>query len=206
MSIKIKVCGMREPGNIKALLALKPDYTGFIFYKKSKRFVGDQLPDLSYTGTRKTGVFVDEDLSVLLQTAIQNKLDTVQLHGQEPPEYCQAVQAAGFEVIKAFAVDSDFDFNICKIYEPVTDLFLFDTKGLLPGGNGTSFDWNILSGYTLDKAFLLSGGISLQYLPALKTFSHPQLYGVDVNSGFEQQPAYKDINQLKTFFNELRGR
>jgi len=204
--LKIKVCGMREPENIKDLISLQPDFIGFIFYDKSKRFVGEKIPDVNYGVVRKTGVFVNQNLPIVLRTAALNKLDTIQLHGQESPEYCEAVQNEGFEVIKAFSVDKDFDFRICNLYETSADLFLFDTKGLLPGGNGETFDWNILSNYNLNIPFLLSGGIGLDQLESLKNFYHPQLYGVDVNSGFETKPAYKNIDNLKTFFNELRSR
>ncbi len=196
---------MRDRQNIKDLLSLQPDYTGFIFYKKSVRYIGERLPDLSYSHTKKTGVFVNEDLDNLLTTAKQNKLCAIQLHGQESPQYCKMVQQAGFEVIKAFAVDQNFDFNICKIYKPVTNLFLFDTKGHLPGGNGDTFNWKLLSNYQLNHPFLLSGGINLKHIPAIKALSHPQLIGVDLNSGFEIAPAYKNINQLKIFFNDLRS-
>jgi phosphoribosylanthranilate isomerase len=204
--LKIKVCGMREPDNLKDLVSLQPDFIGFIFYDQSKRFVGKKIPDVQYGDARKTGVFVNQNLPDVLKTAMLNKLDTVQLHGQESPDYCEAIQNEGFEVIKAFSVDKDFDFRVCNLYETSADLFLFDTKGLLPGGNGQTFDWNILSNYNLNKPFLLSGGIGLQHLKSLKNFNHPKLYGIDVNSGFETRPAYKNIEQLKTFFNELRSR
>jgi phosphoribosylanthranilate isomerase len=204
--LKIKVCGMREPENIKDLISLHPDFIGFIFYEKSSRFIQDTIPDFNYGNSKKTGVFVNKTLPDLLKIAKLNKLDTIQLHGQESPEYCEAIQNEGFKVIKVFLIDKDFDFRLCRLYETSADLFLFDTKGLLPGGNGQTFNWDILSNYHLQKPFLLSGGIGLQHIDTLKVFSHPQLYGIDVNSGFETKPAFKNIDKLKTFFNEIQYR
>jgi len=203
--MKIKVCGMREEENIKELLKLQPDLIGFIFYDKSKRYVSGDLPDINYGNTRKTGVFVNENMDNLLNIAKKYKLDNIQLHGLETPEYCQAIQSAGYTVIKAFSVYDTFDFNQCLDYEENVDCYLFDTKGKLPGGNGQTFNWEVLSKYHLRTPFLLSGGIALEHLSEVKKFSHPQFYGIDVNSGFEIRPAYKDINQLKTFFYELRS-
>jgi len=196
---------MRNAENIEALLQLKPDFIGFIFYDKSKRFMTEVLPEIDFGTTLKTGVFVNESLDKILKTADNYRLDVIQLHGQESPEVCQKIQDAGYKVIKVFSVGNTFDFKICKAYSAFTDWFLFDTKGSFPGGNGIGFNWEILKDYKLEKTFLLSGGISLADLETIKIFKHPKLAGVDVNSGFEISPGYKNINELKTFFNEIRS-
>ncbi len=196
---------MREPENISDLLKLQPDYIGFIFYPKSKRYMNTKLPDIDFGKTLKAGVFVDEDSDKVLEIAQKYQLDVLQLHGNESPEYCQNFSEKSYQIIKVFSVGTDFNFKQCSVYEGIVDYFLFDTKGKLPGGNGQVFNWNILSAYDLKTPFLLSGGIGLQHLPAIKNFAHPQLIGIDVNSGFEIRPGYKNINELKTFFNEIRS-
>ena len=196
---------MREPENITGLLALQPDFIGFIFYTESKRYMDRELPDIDFGKTLKTGVFVNEKLEKVLKTAQIYGLDALQLHGNESPAYCQTLKEQSFQIIKVFSVGTDFDFKQCVDYEGIANLFLFDTKGKLPGGNGQVFNWNILSGYDLKTPFLLSGGLGLQHLSALKEFEHPQLAGIDVNSSFEIRPGYKNINELKTFFHEIRG-
>jgi len=203
--LKIKVCGMRDPDNIKDLLALQPDFMGLIFYPKSARYVNQTLPDIDFGKTLKTGVFVNENIEKLLQIADDYNLDVIQLHGNESPEYTQEVKKAGYQVIKVFSVGDSFDFSICKTYMSAADYFLFDTKGKLPGGNGTVFHWDILQNYKLDKPFLLSGGINMSHLKSILNLQHPMLFGVDVNSGFELRPAYKNINDLKIFIDEIRS-
>jgi len=196
---------MRESQNISDLLKLQPDFIGFIFYPKSKRFMNLDLPDIDFGNTLKTGVFVDENIDKVLEIAQTYRLDVLQLHGKESPEYSQILKQKSYKIIKVFSVGNNFDFKQCVDYDKIADYFLFDTQGKLPGGNGQLFNWDLLSGYKLRIPFLLSGGIGLAHLPALKTFSHPQLAGIDVNSGFEIHPGYKNINELKTFFNEIRS-
>ncbi len=203
--LKIKVCGMRDPDNIKDLLALNPDFMGLIFYPKSARYVNKPLPDIDFGNTLKTGVFVNENIKKLLKIATNYSLEVIQLHGNESPEYTQEVKKHDYQVIKVFPVDNNFDFSICQTYMSAADYFLFDTKGKLPGGNGTVFTWDILQNYKLDKPFLLSGGINMSHLKSIINLQHPMLFGVDVNSGFETQPAYKNINDLKIFINEIRS-
>ena len=92
-----------------------------------------------------------------------------------------------------------------KSYEKNCDFFLFDTKGDLPGGNGTNFDWDILKNYPLQKPFFLSGGIGTDNINQIKKLLNSQLpiYAIDVNSKFEISPAKKDIDKLKLFKKEL---
>ncbi len=195
---------MKFPQNIDSLIKLKPDFVGFIFYKKSSRYVGKKIPETDYGNTNKTGVFVDENINDLLQISKYNNLDFVQLHGNESIEYCKIVKNNGFKIIKVFSIDNNFDFNVCKDYANVSDLFLFDTKGKLPGGNGIRFDWKQLKEYKLKTKFLLSGGIGLKDLKSIKEFSHSACIGIDVNSGFEVKPGLKNIQELNLFFNELK--
>jgi phosphoribosylanthranilate isomerase len=201
---KIKVCGMRNRQNITQLLSLKPDYMGFIFYSGSKRFFDQSLEGIRFENTRKTGVFVNENLDYVLNTASKHKLDAIQLHGQEPPDYCYKIQQKGYEIIKAFAIDENFDFTQTSFYIEVTDLFIFDAKGKQPGGNGIRFNWSKLKEYSFSHPFLLSGGIGDEHLEEILEFTHPSMVGVDLNSGFEIEPGLKDISKLNLFIHNLR--
>jgi phosphoribosylanthranilate isomerase len=195
--MKIKICGMREAANLLAVADFDPDFLGFIFYPKSARYVGDSLDPIQVRSLpatiAKVGVFVDADLAEVKAINCAYTLDYVQLHGHETPEYCQQARAAGLHVIKAFAVGETFDFESLAAYEPSCDYFLFDTKGALPGGNGTAFDWQLLAGYPGTTPFLLSGGLGPANLAALLEFHHPQLAGFDFNSHLETAPGVKDV-------------
>ena len=208
--LKIKVCGMRDPENISEVAATLPDYLGFIFYPKSKRFVGFE-PSLEVLAivpdsVKKVGVFVDETPEKVLETVQDWKLNVVQLHGHETPDYCQQIQDSGITVFKAFSIDEQFDFEKLNDYSGVCDYFLFDTKGQLPGGTGQKFNWQLLENYKGDVPFFLSGGIGPDDLDAVLNFSHPQLFGIDINSGFEISPALKDVEKVKTFISGIRSK
>ncbi|MCH1518080.1 MAG: phosphoribosylanthranilate isomerase [Flavobacteriaceae bacterium] len=202
--MKLKVCGMRAPENIKALSALTPDYMGFIFWAPSSRYVETTTPELP-SAIKKTGVFVDASVDYIQSMVLQHKLQAIQLHGEETPQYCALVQDFGVEVIKAFSVKDSFDFSQLEPYETSCDFFLFDTKGELPGGNGYGFDWSLLTNYPSQKPFFLSGGIGLEHTPQIKALLNTDLplHAIDVNSKFELAPALKNIDALTQFKNEL---
>ena len=202
--MKLKVCGMRAPENIKALSALTPDYMGFIFWAPSSRYVETTTPELP-SAIKKTGVFVDASVDYIQSMVLQHKLQAIQLHGEETPQYCALVQDFGVEVIKAFSVKDSFDFSQLEPYETSCDFFLFDTKGELPGGNGYGFDWSLLTNYPSQKPFFLSGGIGLEHTPQIKALlnTYLPLHAIDVNSKFELAPALKNIDALTQFKNEL---
>ncbi len=211
----IKVCGMREAGNILELQELKPDYMGFIFYPHSKRFIGEPDADLLASispNIKKTGVFVDEAMDQIADQVIKYDLDAVQLHGSETPDFCrsfrkflQNMQTEKYvEIIKAFGISADFDFSTLAEYEDFADYFLFDTKTADHGGSGLVFDWDILNNYHGKKAYFLSGGLSAENLIRIKELKDARLYGVDLNSKFETEPGVKDIANLRVAFEELR--
>jgi len=206
--MKIKVCGMRDPSNIEDLVKLKPDYIGFIFYPKSKRFFGELIPDKIHSlipdYIQKIGVFVDESIDNLVEMIEKNKLDMVQLHGSELPDYCEKLKKLDIRVIKAFNINSSFDFDIVNPYNPVCDYYLFDTASDLRGGSGKKFDWNKLDQFNEEKPFFLSGGIQSTDTDQLKKIIHNKLFAIDVNSGFEIEPGVKDVLKLKSFIDTLR--
>jgi phosphoribosylanthranilate isomerase len=202
--MKLKVCGMREEKNILKLATLKPDYIGFIFWRPSSRYVETKTPTLP-TSIKKTGVFVNASIGYIQSIIKDHALQAVQLHGEETSDYCSMIKEFGVEVIKTFSIKDSFDYSHLNVYEFSCDFFLFDTKGKLPGGNGSGFDWNILASYPSQKPFFLSGGIGPENITQIKNMLKVNLplYAIDVNSKFEVAPANKNIDQLKQFKSEL---
>lgn len=198
----LKVCGMRDAANIKELVALSPDFIGFIFYPKSSRFVStidDRTLDLIPKKIRKVGVFVNETAQKIKSVATNFRLDAVQLHGDETPDMCRKLKDEGYMVIKAFHIASADDFSETAEYEGACDYYLFDTKTQGYGGSGVTFDWAFLNQYNGQTPFLLSGGIRPDSVQDLWKLTHPMLAGFDINSGFELKPAFKDISLVKRF-------
>ncbi len=192
---------MKFHDNIIETSQLQPDFFGFIFYKNSSRFFEGIIPDLPKK-IKKVGVFVDQDLITIFQKITQYQLQLVQLHGNENPEFCAKLQSLPIKVIKTFAISTDFDFQILDPFENVCDYFLFDTKGKNPGGNGHSFDWDILKNYKSSKPLFLSGGIGLSSIEAIQNLKIP-IFALDLNSKFEIQPGLKNITLLQTFKQQL---
>ncbi len=205
MTPKLKVCGMRDPENIKEAASLQPDYMGFIFYEKSKRFVGRNfsIPVDFPVSIRRVGVFVNEKIDTILETVSNHKLHYVQLHGDETPEYCKTLIEREASVIKVFSIDESFEFDSTKPYEKYADFFLFDTKSENRGGSGKVFDWSILNRYNQQIPFFLSGGLGPENIAKVKTLTGMNLYAVDVNSGVEASPGVKDILKVKSVITML---
>lgn len=194
---------MREADNIRAVDALSTDFMGFIFWPHSSRYVA-ALPACLPQRAKRVGVFVDADMADLLQHAAQYGLHAVQLHGHENPAYVRQLRASvgQLTVIKAFNIATPNDLEQTVPYEGLADYFLFDTKGPSVGGNGKQFDWTVLNAYNGTTPFLLSGGIGPDDAPRIRSFHHPLLAGIDLNSRFEIRPALKDIAKLKAFLYE----
>lgn len=204
-NLKIKVCGMKFARNREQIEALGVDLLGYIFYPPSKRFVGE-TPDsgLFQSSKPKVGVFVDENAFEILGLAKNMEFEYVQLHGKENPKTCALLKKQGLKIIKAFPVSEEFKFSKTKAYEEVVDYFLFDTKTPQHGGSGEKFNWELLTNYQGNVPFFLSGGIGSEDAKGIREISHSQLAGVDLNSGFEDEPGLKNIEKLKQFISELK--
>ena len=231
--MKLKVCGMKYKDNIEQVAVLQPDYLGFIFYDKSARYFDSVIPNIPKS-IKKVGVFVDADFIDVIKKIKTHNLQAVQLHGEESPEYCLKLKRhyeekndevistkkpdchdfsqksrnnKKVEIIKVFSIKDPFNFDDLNPYESVCDCYLFDTKGKLPGGNGYTFDWNILKDYTSTKPYFLSGGIGLNEIENIKSFiksdTSKHCFSIDVNSQFEMKPGLKNIKILQEFKSEL---
>lgn len=203
--MKIKVCGMRNPENITELVALDVDFIGYIFHGKSSRNVIVNPKVEIPLRIKKVGVFVNETEEKIRNKVKEYRLNVVQLHGDESPRFCQELSRSGVQVMKAFSVDSTFDFSQLTEYLSCCNIFLFDSKGEHRGGNGTKFNWELLKQYTGAIPFLLSGGIKLTDIDEILQLDLKNMIGIDVNSGFEISPAVKDIDKVKIMVNEIRN-
>ncbi len=199
----VKVCGMRDAENIREVEALGVDWMGFVFHRTSPRFVGE-LPDYLPQRAKRVGVFVDETEEQIMETVQLFRLDMVQLHGHETPDFCSRIRSKGLKVIKAINVQNRLPSEEVSFYEGACDYFLFDTKTPLPGGSGQKFDWSSLSAYRGTTPFLLSGGISPDDADRVEAFVHERCIGIDLNSRFETSPAYKDIHLLQSFIDKIK--
>ncbi len=204
--LRIKVCGMKYTENRQQVEKLDVDFLGFIFYAPSKRYIG-QTPEtcLFQTEKPKVGVFVDENAYEILGLAKNLGFEWVQLHGKENPKTCQMLKKQGLKIIKAFNVDENFDFSSTEPYEKAANFFLFDTKTKNHGGSGEKFNWQILEKYEGHIPFFLSGGIGPGDVKLIKEINHPKLTGVDINSGFEDEPGVKNIEKLQAFIKEIKN-
>ncbi len=200
---------MKHDENIRNLVELQPDYIGFIFYAKSKRFVGEdfnesfvnQIPE----NIQKVGVFVDADIEYVMQKVEKYKLDLVQLHGKESVDYCKVLKSKNVSITKFFPVSTHFDFSVVNNYKPYCNYFLFDTSTEGYGGSGVKFDWHILEKYDNDIPFFLSGGIDSYDLPKIKSLTNLNIHAIDINSRFEIEAGLKDIQKVKDFIIQLRN-
>lgn len=205
----IKVCGMRNLENICQVAEIGIDWMGFILYDQSPRFIGSGQRErivqslLDYP-VQRVGVFVNSTFELMMEAVKNDQLDCLQLHGDEPPGLCRELKKRGITLIKAIGVASATDLQGIEAYQGTVDYFLFDTRCDGYGGSGKLFDWSVLNAYRGNIPFLLSGGICPESIGALLAFSHPRWVGVDLNSGFESEPGFKDPEKLRLFIQQLK--
>lgn len=204
--MKLKICGMNNQENTLSISELQPDFLGFIFWRDSKRYCDNVIENVPDT-IQKVGVFVDADYNEIVDKIISHQLNYVQLHGEETADFCLQLRNTTIKVIKSITIDNKFNFNELKFNKNCIDYYLFDTKGKLPGGNGTTFDWEILNQYKEDIPYFLSGGISLEEWPKLENFLQSEAakkcFAIDINSQFEDDFGVKNKQKIKAFQEKL---
>lgn len=201
---KVKICGLSTPEAVTTAIEEHADFIGFVFYEPSPRhleietakYLTSQIPDY----IQKVGLFVEPDDSYLTQVLNEVSLDMIQLHGKESPERVQEIKEKfSLPVMKAFPIEMAEDIEVSHAYKNNADWFLFDAKGEeLPGGNGISFDWNILKDYQSDTPWMLAGGLTAENVAEALSITSPD--AVDVSSGVETSTAgEKDVNKIRSF-------
>lgn len=200
---------MLDPENIKNLIQeVKPDWMGLIFYSKSPRYVSSDLAGaIQPFEVDKVGVFVNESIEFILAKIDEFKLSAVQLHGNESPEFVRQLKLKTSKKLwKVVSVGETIDWETLREYVGLIEYFLFDTATKAHGGSGKRFNWQVLEKYPFEKEFILSGGLDEESASEIIALSAkmPQLVGVDLNSKFEDAPAVKNIEKLKTFKNKIK--
>ena len=207
--MRIKVCGITRINDLQGLVENGVDYAGFIFYERSPRFAGNRIDARSVretTGIRKVGVFVNAPLEQVQRTVNDYGLDLVQLHGDETPEFCEAVRTF-IPVVKAFRIGDSVNWQTeVAPFVPVTDYFLFDTASVKGyGGTGEKFNWELLQTYPFDQPFFLSGGITPEQGKEIGEMQIPALFAADVNSKFEDSPGVKNLSLVQQFVKQIHS-
>ena len=216
-TLKIKVCGITDMNQAIALEAMGVDFIGFIFYASSKRYVLNKLnvvdlKNFNSPHTRKVGVFVNEPIESLMQIIINAGLDMIQLHGDEDADYYTQLREKLVEacleqvdLMKVFRVGDRMPH--LEPFDNNADFYLFDTDSKLYGGTGAHFNWELLKGNAIGKAYFLSGGIGPNDLGGIEVMKQTKagkdLFALDLNSQFEIAPGIKNLEKIKSFIDAL---
>lgn len=203
---------MRDADNIRDVERAGADWMGFIFHPGSPRFVST-LPSYLPQRSRRVGVFVNADQSTILQKTAEFGLHYIQLHGQESPDYCRKLHLSipdSVHLIKMVPIAAATDLDITEAYTNIVDIFLFETKllqsGNYYGGSGQQFNWSILSRYTHNVPFMLTGGIGPEDAERLQCIRHPRFVGIDINSRFETSPGIKTATTIELFISKIKDK
>ena len=203
----IKICGLSTPQTVAAALDNGADMVGFIFFPKSPRNVSVEqaarLRSVVKGRARAVAVTVDATDATLDAIVSSMKPHMLQLHGSESPERVAAVKARfGLPVMKAISVRERADLDQIAPFVGIADKFLLDAKAPkgseLPGGNGVSFDWTLLSALDPGLDYMLSGGLNAGNAAEALRITHAP--GLDVSSGVESAPGVKDVGLIGKFF------
>lgn len=201
--MKLKVCGLTKLDQIQELINLDINFLGFIFYDKSPRYALnflslDQIFHIQ--SERKVGVFVNERIEKIIETAEKAGLNFIQLHGDETEKYIsdlRVVLKENIKIIKVFRIGNEVENvqNVINNLKSTVDYFLFDTDSKYYGGTGHSFNWQILNDLEIEKPYFLSGGISEANIQKLEILKEKP-FALDINSKFEIEPGNKDIKRI----------
>lgn len=212
MALDIKICGLKTPDAVAAVLAGGASHIGFIFFAKSPRHVAPQeaaqLRQAARGRAQAVAVTVDADDAMLDEIVAAMAPEMLQLHGKETPDRVTAVKRRyGLPVIKAFAIREAADLEAIAPYRGLADRFLFDAKppagSELPGGNGVSFDWRLLAGLDAELDYMLSGGLNAANVGDAIRLANPP--AIDISSGVESAPGVKDVALIENFFRAVRA-
>lgn len=204
MTPKVKICGITDIGDALQAVWSGADALGFVFYKKSPRYIthskAQEIISILPPWIFKVGLFVNENVATVKKIAHSHRLDFVQLHGDEKKSYIRKL--IGIRIIKAIRLQGVRSLE--GIEHLPCELLLFDTYSKSAfGGTGSIFDWRLASRIkTIQKPYIISGGLTPKNVHhAIKTF---RPYAVDVSSGVETKPGKKDRQLLKEFIKNAK--
>lgn len=203
--IKIKICGIRREEDIDIVNQFLPDFIGFILVPQSKRYVSPEtiikLKKNLNPKIKTVGVFVNESLENINTIKEKCGLDVIQLHGEESPKFCNAIQGDVWKTIGVNVDDNTFRLSPSS-YSPFTDLILLDSHvSGERGGTGITFDWSIIHTIPDEINIGLAGGININNVASAKKITGLSL--IDIASGSETN-GVKDINKIKAIIKEIK--
>ena len=203
---RIKICGLTTPETVAAAVDAGAAYLGFNFFAKSPRSVdietARKLAGEVPPGVMKVALVVNADDEMIAAINARVPLDMFQLHGTETPDRVREVKAlTGLPVMKAVGVADEEDLTKIDDYTGVADQLLIDAKpprnATLPGGNGLSFDWRLISNRRWATPWMLAGGLTPENLGEAVALTGARQ--VDVASGVESAPGVKDVDKIRAF-------
>lgn len=213
MTTAIKFCGLKDEVSLRTAVDAGAAYVGFVFFPASPRHLplleAAQLKARLPAHIKTVSVLVDADDTLLADVKAILDPAYVQLHGKETPERVRAIRALmpGTKIIKALRVRSGDDVAQAHAFSDVADMLLFDAKapeGMLPGGNGLSFDWALLRGREFALPWMLSGGLNPDNVA--QAIAQTGAAMVDVSSGVESAPGVKDAGLIRAFAESVSRR
>lgn len=190
---RIKLCGLMQTEDIETANMLRPDYIGFVFAKKSRRYVlkeqAKRLKEQLSPDIPAVGVFVNEEIDTIVQLLDEKIIDAVQLHGDEDDSYIKKLREfTECPIIKAFQIRTADDIRIAE--KSSADHILLDAGK----GEGRVFDWALLS--DVNRDYFLAGGLTVDNISEAINRLHP--FAVDVSSGIETD-GKKDPEKMRRF-------
>ncbi|AKN30785.1 N-(5'-phosphoribosyl)anthranilate isomerase [Clostridium carboxidivorans P7] len=210
----VKVCGIRRIEDVQFLNELKPEYAGFVFCKSKRQInleLGAQLIEKLDKNIKRVGVFQNNPLEEVRNTAEILKLDVIQLHGMEDENYIK--ELVPFKIWKSISIDVSHNLKDdvkIKFYEDeINKICRYDVEAVLidsgvkgsSGGTGRSFNWELLDNLNINKKVVLAGGLNFYNITQAINIVKP--YAVDVSSGVEES-GIKSFEKIKQFIDKVR--
>jgi phosphoribosylanthranilate isomerase len=201
---KIKICGITNKDDAMWVANLAADYLGMVFAKESKRNISEktalEIVSVVPPYIKKVGLFVNEDPKLVDKIISRCKLDLVQFHGEETPEYCNQFKDK-VKIIKAFRIKDEISLSVIPQYD--VDFYLLDAfVDQEHGGTGMTFNWDLaVRAKEFGKPIFLAGGLTVENV--VEAIKKVQPYAVDVSSGVEASPRRKNIDLMQEFINKV---
>lgn len=211
MPVEVKICGIKSADILEAAIAAGTGYVGFVFFPKSPRYVSPgeaaNLARLAKGRAKTVALLVDPDDALVDDVLKSVQPDILQLHGKETPaRMLEIARRSGLPVWKAISVESAEDVAAAAAFQSAGAMPLFDAKppktlaNALPGGNGLTFDWQLLANF--EQPFVLSGGLTIETVSDAIRLTGAAI--VDVSSGVESSPGQKDPELIREFIRRAR--
>jgi phosphoribosylanthranilate isomerase len=216
--MRIKICGITKPDQGRAIAQMGASALGFMCVPQSPRFISpvqirqivEQLPQTAaYSSLDRVGVFVNTTAAEIADTVAIARLNAVQLHGNESPQFCRALKAMlpTVKLIKAVRVRDPETLTQTEAYIGAIDALLLDaylanaTPGQY-GGTGKKIDWTLIQQFRPACPWLLAGGLTPDNILVALDQSRPD--GIDLSSGVERSPGDKDLAAIERLFKTLQ--